>query len=54
MSVSEDRSNYVGYYFTTFDGKIFTGKTVGDTFNLELTPISEISSTISEDYALSR
>ena len=45
----ENKSNYVGYYFTTFDGKVFTGKTIGDTFNLELTSISEISST-SQDY----
>jgi hypothetical protein len=50
--VSKDRSNYVGYYFTTFDNKIFTGKTVGDTFNLELISISKFNP-ISKDYTLS-
>lgn len=50
--VSENKSNYIGYYFTTFDGKAFTGKTVGDTFNLELIPLSEFDP-ISKDYTLS-
>jgi hypothetical protein len=47
--VAQDRSNYIGYYFTTFDGKTFTGKTVGDTFNLELLPASQFEQS-SQDY----
>ena len=47
--VAQDRSNYIGYYFTTFDGKAFTGKTVGDTFNLELLPASQFTQ-FSKDY----
>lgn len=30
--------SYVGYYFTTIDGKIFTGRFPGDGNNLELLP----------------
>jgi hypothetical protein len=50
--VSKNKSNYVGYYFTTFDNKVFTGKTIGDTFNLELISISKFNP-ISKDYTLS-
>lgn len=50
--VSQDRSNYIGYYFTTFDGKAFTGKNIGDTFNIELLPASQFNP-VSKDYTLS-
>jgi hypothetical protein len=29
---------YTGYYFTTFDGKTYTGREPGDGVNIELTP----------------
>jgi hypothetical protein len=35
----KDKTNYIGYYFSTFDNKFFTGKNVGDTTNIELQSI---------------
>tara|TARA_R110000744_G_scaffold15863_3_gene43866 strand:- start:7341 stop:7952 length:612 start_codon:yes stop_codon:yes gene_type:complete len=47
----QNGSNYIGYYFTTFDGKAFTGKTIGDTSNAELI-ISSQTTSPSQDYSL--
>jgi len=33
--------DYIGFYFSTFDGKYFTGKNIGDTNNIELKPINK-------------
>jgi hypothetical protein len=49
--IAQNRANYIGYYFTTFDGKIFTGKTIGDTSNLELLPASQFNQS-SNDYTV--
>lgn len=46
--IAQNRSSYVGYYFTTFDGKAFTGKTIGDTSNLELLPASQFDSSLND------
>lgn len=47
--IKSTKVNYVGYYFTTFDGKAFTGKKVGDTTNEELIARSYYDQT-SPDY----
>ena len=47
--IKSTKDNYVGYYFTTFDGKAFTGKKVGDTTNEELIARSYYDQT-SPDY----
>jgi hypothetical protein len=45
---------YTGYYFTTFDGKAYTGREPGDGVNIELTPptsnLIENQDTTNPDY----
>ena len=37
LSILDSNESYIGYYFSTYDGKYFTGKEPGDGPNLELT-----------------
>jgi hypothetical protein len=39
--LSTNSTEYIGFYFSTFDGKFFTGKQVGDTNNVELKSYSD-------------
>ena len=47
--LSTNSIEYVGFYFSTFDGKFFTGKQVGDTNNVELKSYSDFVKS-SSDY----
>ena len=43
LSIKGSTKPYYGYYFSTIDGKAFTGRFVGDGNNLELTPYNNNS-----------
>jgi len=53
LTIKDSLNPYFGYYFSTIDGKAFTGKYIGDGENLELTlpsntpgdPVNEIVDT---------